>query len=70
MGSVRALSARVARLERVQGLLSPIEAAFGSFAAFEAHCVQEQAAGRLDLHDFSVVIMCLREWENDGTWAA
>jgi len=47
-----------------------IDAAFGSFAAFEAHCEAEITAGRLDPRDFPVVIMCLRRWEDDGTWAA
>lgn len=64
------MQARVAKLERGRRTGSPIAAAFGSFATFEAHCEAEITAGRLDPRDFPVVIMCLRRWEDDGTWAA
>jgi hypothetical protein len=60
--SVRSMQARVRRLEHSRVSLSPIVAAFGSFAAFETHCDAEIAGGRLDPRDFPVVIMCLRGW--------
>ena len=62
------MAARVARLERGRQSGSPIAAAFGSFAAFEAYCDAEIASGRLDPLDGPVIVMCLRIWENDGTW--
>ena len=40
---------------------------FGSFATFEAKCLEEMADGAL-AKDFP--IDCLAKWERDGTWQA
>jgi hypothetical protein len=68
--SVRALQARVRRLEQSRASASPILAAFGTFAAFEEHCDAQVAAGELDPRDFPVVVLCLRRWEEQGVWDA
>ena len=57
-------------MEQCRAAVSPIVAAFGSFAAFEAHCDRQIADGLLDPRDFAVVFVCLRNWEDDGTWVA
>lgn len=64
------MRARVVLLEKCRTSQSPIASAFGTFAAFEAHCDQLIAEGYLDPRDFPVVIMSLRRWESDGTWTA
>ena len=66
--TVRAMLARVQRLEQARCLRSPFALAFGSFEAFEAECRAEIHAGRLDRTDFPVVLHCLARWERDGTW--
>lgn len=66
--SVRAMQARVRRLEQVRRTMSPFVVAFGSFAAFETHCNQQMKGGLFDPRDFPVIIMCLRAWEEQGIW--
>jgi len=66
--SIRALAARVAKLEHATVATSPIGAAFGSFAAFEAFCDAGVADGVFDPRDVPFIVACLRRWENDGTW--
>jgi len=62
--------ARVQRIEAVRApVLSPIAAAHGSFEAFAAWCDEQMSAGVLDPRDFPVLVLCLRSWERDGTWA-
>ncbi len=67
--SVRAMLARVQRLEQAQGRVrSPFAIAFGSFDVFVAECEADMAAGKLDSADFPVVLASLAKWERDGTW--
>lgn len=70
MASVRALAARVARLEQASVATSPIAAAFGSFAAFEAFCEAGIADGVFDPRDVPFIVGCWKRWESDGTWAS
>lgn len=61
--------ARVRRIEEARApALSPIVAAFGSFAALTAWADEQVAAGALDPNDFPGVVHCLARWERDGTW--
>lgn len=67
MAAVRGTLTRVAKLEAArQPRPSPFVRAYGSFAAFEALCRDEMAAGKLD-RDFP--LEALAQWEVDGTWA-
>jgi hypothetical protein len=68
--SVRAMLARVQRIEQARCFRSPFTAAFGSFEAFEAWSEVEMGEGRMDRADFPVVLHCLARWERDGTWGA
>ncbi|MFN6976745.1 MAG: hypothetical protein ACK4OP_01350 [Gemmobacter sp.] len=62
----RTLLQRVAKLEAARApQLSPIELAYGSFAAFEAEVLADIAAGKLD-RDFP--IEGLRKCHADGVW--
>jgi len=61
---------RVQRLEHARTVRSPISRDYGSFDAFAAECEALMGAGKLDRHDFPVVLYCLRKWETDGTWGA
>jgi hypothetical protein len=70
MSGVRAMLARVQRLEEARSSVSPIARSFGSFDAFAAECEAGMEAGALDRTDFPVVLHCLRRWETDGTWGA
>lgn len=66
MAGVRAMLTRVAKLEAAhQPRPSPFVRAHGSFAAFEALCRDEMAAGKLD-RDFP--LEALAAWETDETW--
>ncbi|MBV7409639.1 hypothetical protein [Maritimibacter sp. DP1N21-5] len=66
--SVRGLLGRVRRLEEARlPRPSPFVRLFGSFATFEAKCLEEIAAGKL-AKDFP--IDALAQWETDGTWQA
>lgn len=66
--SVRAMLARIQRLEQARSASSPFARGWGSFDAFADECEAEIADGKLDRRDFSVVLNCLRRWETDGTW--
>jgi hypothetical protein len=66
VSSTRALLRRVAKLQAARApQLSPIELAYGSFAAFEAEVQADIAAGKLD-RDFP--IEGLRKCHADGVW--
>lgn len=65
--SPRSLLRRVQKLEQArQAPMSPFAAMCGSFEAFEAECMADIAAGKLD-RDFEGVLTALRRWEDD--WA-
>ena len=70
MGAVRALSRRVARLERAgKPRPSPFVVMFGSFDLFvEVTVLPEIEAGHLSRVDMVDVVAALRRWEEDGTW--
>lgn len=70
MGAVRALSRRVARLEREgKPRPSPFVVMFGSFDLFvEVMVLPDIEAGRLSCADMVDVVAYLRCWEDDGTW--
>lgn len=70
MGAVRALSRRVARLEREgKPRPSPFVVMFGSFDLFvEVMVLPDIEADRLSCADMVDVVACLRCWEDDGTW--
>ncbi len=70
MGAVRALSRRVARIEREgKPRPSPFVVMFGSFDLFvEIMVLPEIEAGRLSRADMVDVVAALRRWEEDGTW--
>ena len=70
MGAVRALSRRVARMEREgKPRPSPFVVMFGSFDLFvEIMVLPEIEAGHLCRGDMIDVIAALRRWEEDGTW--
>ena len=70
MGAVRALSCRVARLEREgKPRPSPFVLMFGSFDVFiEVAVLPEIEAGHLARADMVDVVAALRRWEEDGTW--
>ena len=66
MSRARTLLQRVAKLEAARApQLSPIELAYGSFAAFEAEVLADIAAGKLD-RDFP--LEGLRKCHADGVW--
>ena len=70
MGAVRALSRRVARMEREgKPRPSPFVVMFGSFDLFvEIAVLPGIEAGHLSRADMVDVIAALRSWEEDGTW--
>ena len=70
MGAVRALSRRVARMEREgKPKPSPFVVIFGSFDLFvEVAVLPEIEAGHLSRADMVDVVAALRAWEEDGTW--
>lgn len=70
MTSVLSMLQRVRKLEQARAApLSPFEAAFGSFAAFEEQTLAEVQAGKLDARDMPVVLHCLRKWHADRVWS-
>lgn len=69
MSGVRAMLARVQRLEQARSQTSPFERAFGSLADWEAECQSGIGEGRLDSRDMPVVMMALRRWHSEGVWA-
>ena len=69
MTSVRAMLARVARLETAQAApRSPIEVAYGSYAAFEDQTQALIETGALDRGDMTAVLTALRRWHADRVW--
>ena len=70
MGAGRALSRRVARLERAgKARPSPFVVMFGSFDLFvEIAVLPEIEAGHLSRADLVDVVTALRCWEDNGTW--
>ena len=70
MGAVRALSRRVARMEREgKPRPSPFVVMFGSFDLFvEVAVLPEIEAGHLSRADMVDVVAALRSWEENGTW--
>jgi len=66
--SVRAMLARVQRLEQVRAPSSPFELAYGSLGAWEAECLANIDAGLLDPIDMPTVLMAVRRWHSDGVW--
>lgn len=70
MGAVRALSRRVARMEREgKPKPSPFVVMFGSFDLFvEIEVLPQIEAGHLCRADMVDVVVALRRWEEDGTW--
>lgn len=71
MTSVRALAARVARLERGRTRqLTPIEASYGSHDAFEELTRSQIEEGKLCAVDMEDVLRALRRWHTDGAWSS
>lgn len=70
MRAVRALSRRVARIERgAKPRPSPLVVMFGSFDIFvELHVLPGIRCGELDRNDLVEIVAALRRWEQDGTW--
>ena len=66
--SVRAMLARVQRLEQARRPTSPFEIWFGSLEAWEAECQAGIDAGQLDSRDVPVVMMAVRRWHAEGGW--
>lgn len=70
MSNVRALLARVAKLEAARAApQSPIELTYGSFGAFEDQTLSLIEAGKLDRGDMLAVLTALRRWHADRVWA-
>lgn len=69
MVAVRALSRRVARLERAgKPRPSPIVRWYGTFDAFVEQTYAEIVAGKLCREDMIIIVEVLRKWESDGIW--
>ena len=69
MSNVRALLARVAKLEAARAApQSPIESSFGSFGAFEDQTLSLIDEGKLDRGDMLAVLTALRRWHADRVW--
>lgn len=66
--SIRAMLARVQRLEQARSASSPFELAFGSLDAWTAECQAGIDAGLLDARDMPVVILAVQRWHRDGAW--
>ena len=70
MTTLRALAARVARLEQTRTRQhTPIEAAYGSLEAFEELTRTQIEEGKLSAIDMEDVLKALRRWHNDGAWS-
>lgn len=67
--AVRAMLARVQRLEQSGRTRSPFELEFGSLDAWEAECRAGIEAGELDPRDVPVVILAVRRWHDGRCWA-
>ena len=71
MTSVRALAARVARLEQGRTRqFTPIEAAYGSLEAFEELTRSQIEEGKLCAADMDDVLKALRRWHSEGAWSS
>ena len=75
MASVRGLSARLRKLEQARmPVLSPLERAYGSLAAFEASIRSDVDAGVLDRRDMvgpsgdGGVLRALLNWHASRLW--
>lgn len=60
MAAVRALKARVRRLERSPD--TSLRAAIGSFEKFEHECQIGVELGKFDKRDMPVVVKCVKRW--------
>ena len=69
MWGVRAMLAKVQRLEQSRSPISPFERAWGSLAEWEVECQSGIDEGRLDSRDMPVVMMALRRWHSEGAWS-
>ena len=67
--SVRAMLARVQRLEHSRRPTSPFELWFGTLDVWEADCWAGIDAGLLDPTDVPLVLTAVRRWHKDGAWA-
>lgn len=67
--SVRAMLARVRRIEQARAPSSPFERMYGSLDAFEAECRAGIEQGIYDGTDMPVVIASIRRWHTMGAWA-
>ena len=69
MSSVRALLARVAKLEQARvAPRSPVEVAYGSYDAFADSVNADIGAGKLDSVDGPLLLNAIRRWHRDGVW--
>ena len=69
MSGVRAMLARVQRIENARSPTSKFERAWGPLADWEAECQSGIDEGRLDLRDMPVVMMALRRWHTEEVWS-
>ena len=67
--SVRAMLARVQRLEQSRAPTSPFALAFGSLDDWEADWQSGIDAGELDPRDMPIVMLAIRRWHRDEVWA-
>ena len=65
MAAVRALLARVTRLEQSE---APAASPFGSFEAWAASAQADIDAGLLDPRDGPVLIAAVERWHTDEVW--
>ena len=68
--SVRAMLARVQRLEQARAPTSPFALALGSLDAWEAEMRRGIDAGLLDARDTPMVMMAVRRWHAEGPYGA
>ena len=68
VSGVRAMLARVQRLEHSRSCTSPFESAYGSLLAWEADCQSAMDAGRMDSRDVPLVVTAVRRWHGEGVW--
>ena len=69
MAAVRALLARVNRLEQAKAPgATPFELAFGSVEQFAAATQRQIETGFLDASDGMIVVLAVRQWHTDQVW--
>lgn len=68
MANVRAMLARVQRLEAAPSTASPFARLYGSFENFADEAQADIDAGTLDRIDMPIVLECLRRWEREQIW--